>query len=745
MEPTSLAIATLATVGCALLAKSYWPRNKQTTTSPQRDPVPARSPGGLPLDVLPVLSGAQLLARPQYAHLVHSILNKTGLSTDNNLRDALPVLQAYAQFVQLLPASEAHHHAHPGGLLQHTLEVVDFALTYRRSYMLPIGAAPERVNELRHVWTFGVLLAAAFHDVGKPMSDLTIRLYGAQCPKSGKLWQPIAGDMLVQGAEHYQVGFNAQRSYQDHQGLSLVVMQRMVASDTMAWLSGSDAQLLTELMAMLSGEPSEGSILAKLVKQSDQESTKLNLLTGSRTRFKTARETPLVDVLDESLRRLLASGQLQLNRPGGHGFVWGGPVGQGDLLMVCPRVVDEMRKFLASALTDGSRAIPTDNLILYGTWIDYNRIRPLMLPPQAGSHNSTLRAVWKVRIAGIPTALSVLRIPRDSLTLAGLEDFPEAFSGVIEVVESNGPEPVEQPSAHPAAASGVNEASIPTLPDTSPPSSPPAPSASASLLDQLMAGSTVATMATTAPAASGAVAVPEKINVFALRAVEAASDQYQVGQLALTGGLVVDELEASTQSELHPLPGLLGLATGQASSTAKAAVSKKTVPTMKVRTQTLATASPDLVQFEQWLRNGLLSGKLRYNAGDALVHFYKAKPVEGQEPPKTVGLLVTPAVYQNYFKRTQPDKWPESLPTKDIPRSVWLPLQRAVFAAHPHRVELQGKIPRSVFRFATQSRSMLHMNVLLDPERLFGQVPESNPFIVGEVTDPALSPMAVTV
>lgn len=61
----------------------------------------------------------------------------------------------FARYVQLLPASESHHHAFAGGLLDHTLEVLVEALKQRRAVMLPPrrgtggGAAQRRFVDLR--------------------------------------------------------------------------------------------------------------------------------------------------------------------------------------------------------------------------------------------------------------------------------------------------------------------------------------------------------------------------------------------------------------------------------------------------------------------------------------------------------------------------------------------------------------------------------------------------------------------
>ncbi len=370
VEGNGLALSLLG-IGASALGWYAWSgyQERKMAKSVQQDGQDLYA-ASLPPQVLPVLSGRDLLRRPQYLGLVQSILQKTRLSQENNARDVIPVLEAYAAFVQLLPASESHHHANPGGLLSHTLEVIQYALGYRHSNVLPTGVGAERANELQHVWTYAALLAAALHDVGKPMADMVVRMYGPLLPLEGRTWQPMAGNMLEQGATSYEVNWRQERNYADHQGnMSLQLLQRLVPGSAMAWLAGQDGdgQCLRELTRFLEGTAKEGSTLSALVRRADMESTRMNLLHGSRTRFRNARETPLVEILDEALCRLLTSGRLQLNRPGGHGFVWGGEEGQGDLLLVCPRIVDEMRKFLQTALAEGARGIPTDNLILYGT------------------------------------------------------------------------------------------------------------------------------------------------------------------------------------------------------------------------------------------------------------------------------------------------------------------------------------------------------------------------------------------
>ena len=83
----------------------------------------------LPKGLLQPESAASLLATPRRQKLLEHIWQRTPL-------------ERYAELVQQFPASESHHHAYPGGMLDHGLEIVAYALKLRQSHLLPIGASP---------------------------------------------------------------------------------------------------------------------------------------------------------------------------------------------------------------------------------------------------------------------------------------------------------------------------------------------------------------------------------------------------------------------------------------------------------------------------------------------------------------------------------------------------------------------------------------------------------------------------
>ena len=299
-------------------------------------------PRSRPADQLPILRFDDLIERTGTRGYIHQMEDRTGFAPESFRRDCLPLLRQIAEFVQLFPASECHHHALEGGLLIHLLETAAYALHFREGLELPVSAPPEERERLKHRWTYGVLLAALLHDIGKPLVDLRVMLHGSDA-RTGTPWRAFAGAVTdAPGATHYTVDFASpnERDYDEHRRLGYSLAQGFVPRHARLWLA-EDPELMRELAAYLSGEPPDGAI-AGIVRRADAESVRQDLRHGPRTRFASARTVPLVDRLTEALRRMLAEGgHLPLNKPGAAGWVH-----RGDVWLVSKRMADAVRAYL---------------------------------------------------------------------------------------------------------------------------------------------------------------------------------------------------------------------------------------------------------------------------------------------------------------------------------------------------------------------------------------------------------------
>ena len=86
-----------------------------------------------------------------------------------------PLLQRLTAFCWDLPASEAHHHSRPFGLLTHSLEVATHALVAFTQSSLWWQKAPDPAqrHRMQPHWRLGTACAGLLHDLGK-VFDVTV-------------------------------------------------------------------------------------------------------------------------------------------------------------------------------------------------------------------------------------------------------------------------------------------------------------------------------------------------------------------------------------------------------------------------------------------------------------------------------------------------------------------------------------------------------------------------------------------
>lgn len=81
----------------------------------------------------PLFAADRILATQE--ELILRIKGIFSLSEEDFKRIVKPLIAAYADFVHLLPASEAHHHRGAGGLFRHGLEVAYWSVQVSDGYI----------------------------------------------------------------------------------------------------------------------------------------------------------------------------------------------------------------------------------------------------------------------------------------------------------------------------------------------------------------------------------------------------------------------------------------------------------------------------------------------------------------------------------------------------------------------------------------------------------------------------------
>ena len=196
-----------------------------------------------------ILGGDRLLNEPHRRAMLQQIQDRLAFTPQSYDCDVLALIIKYAEFVQQLPASESHHHSHPGGLLDHTLEVASIALRISASLEMPLHTATEDRKKLAPVWRYGLLVAAMLHDIGKTLTNLVVNLYESPESKDPIRWHPDAGDMLsIKNYYWYSVSFHEENpEYSAHSRLGWSLFNVIVPGHARNWIATTDPRLIEAL------------------------------------------------------------------------------------------------------------------------------------------------------------------------------------------------------------------------------------------------------------------------------------------------------------------------------------------------------------------------------------------------------------------------------------------------------------------------------------------------------------------
>ena len=250
------------TFGTSLLTVAAWllrPRGVVQSSPP--DCVGAG--GSIPGD-LPVLGYTPLIERANVPQLIGSIRIKLGWPLEIFDSAVRPVIEGYAEYVQLLPAGSSGE-APTGTLLVQALEALLRALDYRRGQILPRDAPPEVIGAQMHRWTYAVFIAALLYDIDGAMAERAVTICCADGKKAR--WTPRLGSMRECGTCSYRVERMGQgaAATDSSKELLLLLLDRLVPSAVLEWLT-ADPEPMRELRDFLAGDMTRGvGVIAALV------------------------------------------------------------------------------------------------------------------------------------------------------------------------------------------------------------------------------------------------------------------------------------------------------------------------------------------------------------------------------------------------------------------------------------------------------------------------------------------------
>lgn len=349
-------------------------------------------------------SAAALLSTTRRQKLLEQIWQRTSLSRRQFASLYLAPVERYAELAQQFPASESHHHAYPGGMLDHGLEIVAYALKLRQSYLLPSGTTPEDQVVQAEAWTAATAYAALLHDIGKIAVDLHVE------HADSSVWHPWHGPL----ARPYRFRYRQDREYRLHSAATGLLYRQVLDGEILDWLS-TFPPLWSALLYVLAGQYEHAGVLGELVIQADRASV-AQALGGDPARAMAAPKHALQRKLLDGLRYLLKE-ELKLNQPQASD----GWLTQGALWLVSKTVSDKLRAHLLAQGIDG---IPANNTAVFNVLQDHG-----MLQPTADG-----KAIWRATVtsdAGWSHTFTLLRLA-PALIWEG-DDRPAPFTGTVVV------------------------------------------------------------------------------------------------------------------------------------------------------------------------------------------------------------------------------------------------------------------------------------------------------------------------
>jgi len=349
---------------------------------------------------LPIESAHSLLAAEHRRQLLDRIWQYTALSHAQFTQLYINPIHRYAEQVQQLPASETHHHAYLGGMLDHGLELVACSLKLRQSYLLPTGAAPEDQAAQTDAWSAGIAYGALLHDIGKIAVDLLVER------QDGRVWHPWQGPL----DQPYRFRYLKGRDYHLHGAAAGLLYTQILDRTILDWLSGFPP-LWASLLYVLAGQYERAGVLGELVMQADRVSTAQNI-GGNPSKALQAPIHSLQHHLISGLRHLVQH-ELKLNQPGAAGWLT-----QDALWLVSKTVTDKLRAYL---LSQSIEDIPSSNIAVFDELQSHGLVEST---PEG-------KAIWTALVTQGNWQQSFTFLRLQPALIWGNEDRPETFSGTV--------------------------------------------------------------------------------------------------------------------------------------------------------------------------------------------------------------------------------------------------------------------------------------------------------------------------
>ncbi|MDV7211329.1 MobH family relaxase [Azotobacter beijerinckii] len=383
------------------------------------------------------------LMRHYQRKLIDRIAGSIGLPKDEYQRYVEPILINFAELAHLLPASEHHHHAGPGGLLRHSLEVANLTLDGCLTTAFDTAETPARRSTRRWRWNVAGVAAGLLHDAGKALTDLRATDF------EGKLeWSPEQETLHQWAGRHkldrYFLHWNAQR-HEKHIQASVALVSTLIPAEARAWIQGGGRDIYDALLDAIAGNANRAP-LTELVRRSDSASVKRDLLKGPSHARGGDTGVPVIRLVSDAMLRLLSTGRWTVNVPGSR--VW---VATDGVYIAWHSAAEEIVSLLVK---DGIVAIPRSPETLLAILADHGLAQRRddgdlywLVTPQALCRNGKGPALRCLKLSSPDVLFPHVPVPPPTSILLGKEGEQVELIAPNEKTPFDREKPVSAPTA----------------------------------------------------------------------------------------------------------------------------------------------------------------------------------------------------------------------------------------------------------------------------------------------------------
>lgn len=375
-------------------------------TTPHASVYPDSAPA-LQFAAVPV---ADLLAGE--AELIGRIKLSYGADRATFERDVLTLVQRYAAYVHLLPATAGNYFSRPGGLLRLGLETAFFSLQGTDAHIFSGRLSISARHELEPRWRHATFIAGLCCELHRLLSHVVVS------DADGNPWPafllPLADWLQARAATHYTLRWKPLAS--ETRSLTVFALPHVVPGASLQTLAEGNSVIVPHLLASLSGVPlyRDHNVLDQLVRRSLALVIGRELASHADRQGEPQHGAHLQRYLVDAMQHLASTSPAWLpNREKSR--VW---FGQDGLFLVWPGAGEDILHRLEAEQLLG---MPREA----ATLLDLLQADDVL---EAAPHG---QPTWTIQPPGSRTAVAAVKLVFPALLLAGIDPAPQRLAQAL--------------------------------------------------------------------------------------------------------------------------------------------------------------------------------------------------------------------------------------------------------------------------------------------------------------------------